>query len=304
MSEIFVVFTQNILPILLVAGFGYGLQRWKPVDKKSLSSIVFNVLSPCLVFASLVNSQLPGDELLDLGLFALLAIGTMGVLLGFLVARVLGLSRRETAVLMIVTMFVNNGNFGLTLVDLRYGEVGMSRAVVYYATSTMLVYTLGALIASMGRLHWRDALKRMLRLPAVYAAFGAVIVYSLKLTVPRPLMSAIEVAGAGAIPVMLLVLGMQMADLRGGINMRLAVPAISMRLLLGPLIGLAVVTFIGIEGLGRSTSIIQASMPPAVFTIVLATEFGLKATVVTGIVVVATLISPFTIAMAITLLGL
>lgn len=303
MSEIFTVFTQNILPILIVAGFGYGLQRWKPVDKKSLSGIVFNILSPCLVFASLVNSQLLGDELLDLGLFAVLAIGTMGVL-AFLVARVLGLSRRETAVLMIVTMFVNNGNFGLTLVNLRYGDAGVSRAIVYYATSTMLVYTLGAFIASLGSLHWRDALKRMIRLPAVYAAFGAVIVYSLNIPVPRPLMSAIEVAGAGAIPVMLLVLGMQMADLQGGFNIRLAVPAISMRLLLGPIIGLAVATFIGLEGLGRSTSIVQTSMPPAVFTIVLATEFGLKATVVTGIVVVATLISPLTIALAITLLGL
>ena len=303
MSEIFTVFTQNILPILIVAGFGYGLQRWKPVDKKSLSGIVFNILSPCLVFASLVNSQLLGDELLDLGLFAVLAIGTMGVL-AFLVARVLGLSRRETAVLMIVTMFVNNGNFGLTLVNLRYGDAGVSRAIVYYATSTMLVYTLGAFIASLGSLHWRDALKRMIRLPAVYAAFGAVIVYSLNIPVPRPLMSAIEVAGAGAIPVMLLVLGMQMADLQGGFNIRLAVPAISMRLLLGPIIGLVVATFIGLEGLGRSTSIVQTSMPPAVFTIVLATEFGLKATVVTGIVVVATLISPLTIALAITLLGL
>ena len=303
MSEIFTVFTQNILPILIVAGFGYGLQRWKPVDKKSLSGIVFNILSPCLVFASLVNSQLLGDELLDLGLFAVLAIGTMGVL-AFMVARVLGLSRRETAVLMIVTMFVNNGNFGLTLVNLRYGDAGVSRAIVYYATSTMLVYTLGAFIASLGSLHWRDALKRMIRLPAVYAAFGAVIVYSLNIPVPRPLMSAIEVAGAGAIPVMLLVLGMQMADLQGGFNIRLAVPAISMRLLLGPIIGLAVATFIGLEGLGRSTSIVQTSMPPAVFTIVLATEFGLKATVVTGIVVVATLISPLTIALAITLLGL
>ncbi len=169
------------------------------MDKKSLSGIVFNILSPCLVFASLVNSQLLGDELLDLGLFAVLAIGTMGVL-AFLVARVLGLSRRETAVLMIVTMFVNNGNFGLTLVNLRYGDAGVSRAIVYYATSTMLVYTLGAFIASLGSLHWRDALKRMIRLPAVYAAFGAVIVYSLNIPVPRPLMSAIEVAGAGAIP--------------------------------------------------------------------------------------------------------
>ncbi len=303
MSDILTVLTQNILPIMLVSSFGYGLQRWKALDKKTLSSAVFNCLSPCLVFSSLVRSELPGDELIELGLFAVLAVFTMGFL-AFGAARVLNLPRTETAALLLLTMFVNGGNFGLTLSQLRFGEIGMSRSIVYYTTSTLLVYTVGVFIASSGKLHWREALKRMTRLPAVYAAFGAVLVYSLNIPIPDPLMSAITIAGAGAIPVMLLVLGMQMADLHGGINWRLAAPAISLRLLVGPLIGVVIAGFLGLQGLGRATSIIQASMPPAVFTIVLATEFGLQATAVTSIVVIATLLSPLTISAAITLLGL
>jgi predicted permease len=45
-------------------------------------------------------------------------------------------------------------------------------------------------------------------------------------------------------------------------------------------------------------------MPPAVFTIILATEFELEPTAVTSIVMVSTLLSPLTIATTITLLGL
>jgi predicted permease len=45
-------------------------------------------------------------------------------------------------------------------------------------------------------------------------------------------------------------------------------------------------------------------MPPAVFSIILATEFELEPGGVTAVVVLATLASPFTIATAITLFGL
>jgi predicted permease len=103
---------------------------------------------------------------------------------------------------------------------------------------------------------------------------------------------------------MLLVLGMQLADLKTIASLRLALPAIGLRLIVGPLIGLLVATLLGLTGLGRSTSIIEASMPPAVFTIILATEFELEPTAVTSIVMVSTLLSPFTIATTITLLGL
>ena len=303
MANIIQVLTQNILPIFLVASFGYALRRWRGLDKHTLSSAVFYCLSPCLVFDSLVNSQLPGAELTELALFAVLVILSMG-LLGFLVSRLLSFERQDTAALMIVLMFVNGGNYGLTLNRLRYGEAGLSRALVYYVTSTLVLYTLGVFLASMGELNWRQTMAKLGRLPVVYAAVLAVIVYSFNLSVPTPLMRGIEVAGVGAIPVMILVLGMQMADLQGQFNLRLAVPAVTLRLIVGPVIAFFVAMALNLQGLSRSTSIIEASMPPAVITIILATEFDLQPAAVTSVVVVATLLSPLTLALTINLLGL
>lgn len=304
MAEFGVVITQNILPILLVASFGYALRRWRDPDPRVLASVVLNVFSPALVFTSLVNSRIPAGELLDLALFTVLVIAGLG-LLALLAAKVLRLRRLDMAALLIVVMFGNTGNYGLTLVQLRYGEAGLARGIVFYTVSTMLVYTLGIFVASLGAVPWRRALGRTLRMPAFYATVLAVLIYSFDVTVPRPLMSALEIAAAGAIPVMLLVLGMQLAELKPStINIRLTVPALGLRLLAGPLVAVAVAAGLGLSGVTRSAAIIEASMPTAVLTIILATEFGLPIAAVTSIVVIGTLISPFTVAATISLLGL
>lgn len=303
MSIFLDVLIQNILPILLVASFGFLLRRRIELHLGTLTGLVFNVLSPCLVFSSLVSSRLSGSELALLAAFALINILVMGGL-AFGLARLLRLARGETAALLVVVMFVNGGNYGLTLLQLRYGDDGIGRGVVYYVTSTLLFYTLGVFIASMGRQTWRASLRRMTRLPAVYAALLALIVYELNISIPQPILRGITVAGNGAIPVMLIILGAQMADLRRGEPTRYVWPTLGLRLLIGPLIGVAVASVLGLAGLDRSAMIIQAGMPTAVFTLVLASEFDLPSQVVARIVVFSTLISPLTLAATITLLGL
>lgn len=307
MSDILTVITQNILPIFLVAAFGYGLQRWQHLDKQALSSVVINVFSPCLAFSALVNSQLTGQELGGMVLFTAVTIFIMGGI-GLLTARLLRLPRQETAALLILLMFVNGGNYGMTLNQLRYGTDGLARAVVYFLTSSMLVYTLGIFVASSGQLSVRQAARQLFSFPAVYAAIAAVLVYYWQLPVPAPLLRGIEIAGAGAIPLLLIVLGMQIADMGnvpdGRPSLRLAVPAISLRLLVGPLVAVTVAGLLGFTGLDRSVAIIEASMPSAVLVIVLATEFGLVPAAVTAIVVLGTLISPLTVATVIAVLGL
>lgn len=268
-----------------------------------MAAVVFNGFSPCLVFISLVNSQLPPSELARLGLFSLLVILLMG-LLGLLAGHLLRLSRMERIVLLLVLMFVNGGNYGLTLNQLRYGEAGLSRAIVYYVVSTVLVYTLGVFIASMGQRPWQDAVQRLVRVPALYGVLAAILVYTLGLTVPSPLYSAIEVAAAGAIPAMLVVLGMNMARLRSAGELRLAFPAVSLRLMVAPLVAFLVASQLGLQGISRSTAIIEASMPAAVITTVIATEFDVKPLAVTGIVVLSTLFSPLTLAIFINLFHL
>ena len=140
--------------------------------------------------------------------------------------------------------------------------------------------------------------------PALYAVLAAIAVYAFQLTVPAPLYSAIEVAADGAIPAMLVVLGMNMARLQGKGDLRLAIPAVSLRLLVAPLVALLVAGQLGLQGLSRSTAIIEASMPAAVIITVIATEFDVKPLAVTGIVVLSTLFSPLTLALFINLFGL
>jgi len=303
LREILAVLSGNILPIFIVAGFGYGLRRWLNVDQGGLSSVVLNVFSPALVFSSLVTATISPAEMGRIGLFTVIVVIAMG-LAGFLLSTLLRLSRVETVAMMLVVMFANSGNYGLTLVNLRYGDNGLSRAVVYYVTATILLYTLGIFVASSGRLSWRETIARMVRLPAVYAAVAAVVVFVFRIKIPMPIMKAVEIAGAGAIPVMLVVLGMQLADLKRGVELRLAAPAIGLRLIGGPILGVLIASIIGLSGTSRSAAIIESSMPTAVFNIILATEFGLPAPAVTSIVVLSTLISPFTVSATISLLGL
>ena len=225
-------------------------------------------------------------------------------LVGLVFGRLLRLGRQDTIALVIVLMFVNGGNYGLTLNGLLFGAEGISRAVVYFTVSTMLLFTVGTFAASMGQSGWQGSLRRLIRLPAFYAVILALIVYLLVIPVPAPIMRAVEIAGAGAIPVMMVVLGMQIADISNLDGVKLALPASLLRLLVGPIIAVLVAGWIGLQDLSRSTAIIEASMPTAVITTILATEFNVRPKMVTSTVVVSTLLSAITLPLMITLLKL
>lgn len=303
MGSIVDVLTQNILPIFLVASLGFLLRRRLGVAPRPIATVVFNGFSPSLVFISLTNSSLPVDELGQLALFALANVLAMG-LLGFAIGRIFRFERNHVVVLMLVLMFVNSGNYGLTLNQLRYGEAGLGRAVVYYVVSSILVYTVGVFIVSMGRRSWKASLQKLARVPAVYAVAAAILVYSFALPVPSPVMRAIDITADGAIPAMLVVLGMNLADLDSFANFRFAAFATSIRLLGGPLVAFAIAETLGLQGLSRATSIIEASMPTAVMTTVIATEFDVRPPLVTSVVILTTLASPFTLAFFISALNL
>ena len=50
MSLIASIFASDILPIFILAGVGFVLARRFRAEVKTLSTVAFNALSPCLVF--------------------------------------------------------------------------------------------------------------------------------------------------------------------------------------------------------------------------------------------------------------
>jgi hypothetical protein len=306
LSDLLGILAHDILPIFIVIGLGFVFgRRFKP-DVQVLSRVTFYIFSPCLVFTSLVRSSLAGGELAQIAGFTAATVLTMGGL-GWLAARLLRLDVAATAGLALVCMFVNAGNYGLGVNLRAFGEEGLARAVIYFTTSTLLVYTLGVSIAARGNgLGWRGALRRVFEVPPVYAVVAAFAAraFLLDFTHPalEPLLAGVDIAGRAAIPTMLIILGVQLAQTSLAQHARTALLASGLRLVVAPAVAWVAAGLIGLTGFARQASIVEASMPAAVINIILATEYRAAPALVTSAVLISTLISPVTLTVMIALL--
>ncbi len=319
---------QIILPIFLILGGGFVVGRKlflaRPADEpdqplghvshqrhvvpasqsetgrtnsslRTLSSLVFYVFTPCLAFSSLASSDVGVEEVGRIGLFVVVTTTIIGGI-AWALACLLHLSPPDTSSLLLVAMFGNVGNYGLPFNELAFGQRGSERAVIYMIVSSVLVFSLGILVAA--RVQGSapsQMLSKMAHLPIVYALLLAGLARLGVLPVPDPIQKAVAIVAQGTVPLMLLILGMQLSEVHIHGKWRLISLASGVRLLLAPLIALPLAGLLGLTGLPAQVSIIEASMPSAVYAIILSIEFDLALDLTTGVVFLTTLLSPVTL---------
>ena len=295
-------FANNILPIILLAGAGFFLGKMLHVDPRSLGRVVFYVFSPVLLFDLITQSQLRIGEAAVVILFALCLILGMG-LLTWLLGTLFKLERPALISILITTMFANTGNYGLPLVSFAFGEGALSYAGIYFATTTLLFYTLGVFLASLGHMNLREAMLGLLKIPTVYAVLLAVLVNALNIPIPLPVARAVQLAADGTIPLMLILLGVQLTGLVLSENQRAMQLSVFLRLIVAPVAAILFAALFGLAQFPRQASVTEASMPSMVSATVLATEYNLDARLVTAVVFISTLLSPFTLTPLLVFLG-
>lgn len=301
MSLLLSIFADDILPILLVASVGFLLARYLHVDVKPLSRVTLYALTPCLAFNILVTSKIGAAELGRMALFAVCTVLGIG-LVTRLATLLLRLDRAMASACMIVVMFANGGNYGLPLTLFAFGQEALAYATVYFVTSVALTYTLGVFLASSGKQGIRQALVSVFKMPVVYAVALALVVILAKTTLPLPVMRPIQLLSNAAIPSMLLILGMQLERAVRPERFMLVGLAATLRLVVSTLLGVALAPIFALSGVARQAGVIQAAMPTAVITTILALEYKLDSSFVTGVVFLSTLLSPFTLTLLIAFL--
>jgi len=295
-------FANNILPIILLSGAGFVLGKLLHIDPRSLGRVVFYVFSPILLFDLLIQNQLQISEATIVIAFALCFILTIG---GFtwLIGSLLHLERPALVAILITTMFANTGNYGLPLVSFAFGEQALSYAGIYFATTTLLFYTLGVFLASLGHMTFREAALGLFRIPTMYAVLLAILMNVWDIGMPVPVARAVELAAGGTIPLMLILLGVQLTQVEFSGNQRALQVSVALRLVIAPLAALLFASLFGLQGFSRQASVTQASMPSMVSATVLAAEYNLDSKLVTAVVFISTLLSPFTLTPLLVFLG-
>jgi malate permease and related proteins len=301
-SVLAATFANNILPIILLSGAGFTLGKLLHIDPRSLGRVVFYVFSPVLIFDLLLRNQLDIGEAAVVIAFALSFILSMG-LLTWLVGSLLKLERPALVAILITTMFANTGNYGLPLVSFAFGEQALSYAGIYFVTTTLLFYTLGVFLASLGHMTFREAILGLFRIPTMYAVLLAVLMNAWNIAIPTPVARAVELAAGGTIPLMLILLGVQLTRVELSGNQRALQLSVSLRLVIAPVAALLFASLFGLQGFPHQASVTQASMPSMVSATVLATEYNLDSKLVTAVVFISTLLSPFTLTPLLVFLG-
>jgi predicted permease len=295
------IFANDVLPIFLVALVGFLLARFLKADVKTLSRVTFNALVPCLVFNLLVTSKISADEFGKMVLFTTCLILGIG-LIGRLAVLPLRLDRAVLTAFLIVIMFSNGGNYGLSVSLFAFGQDALARATIYYITSTILMYTVGVFLANSGQRSLPEAIQGVLKIPALYGVLAAVVVMLAGATVPPVLMRPVQLLSNAALPCMIMVLGMQLERTRQIEQPVLVGLATVLSLIITPIWAWALVNGLGLDGAARQAAMIESSMPAAVVTTILAIEYQVAPSFVTNAVFVSTLLSPFSVTILIALL--
>jgi len=116
---------------------------------------------------------------------------------------------------------------------------------------------------------------------------------------PAAIAAPITLLSDAAVPMMILVLGMQLERASRPERPGVVAVAVLVSLVLTPLVAMGMAQVVGLEGPAFKAGVLQTSMPTAVITTILAVEFDAVPDFVTSVVFVSTLLSPLTVTLLI-----
>ena len=288
------IFVSVVLPVFIVAGMGYVLKRRFDLQVAPLNQTVLYVLMPAFIFVSLLPVDFRSEEPLRITAYAFLLAIVM-LVIGFAVARAIRLDRPTANALALTAALPNLGNYGLSVVLLAFGQPGLAAGSLLLAVQLLYGLALAVFVASSGSAPLGRAVAGVFRQPVIYAVAAALALNLARVTPPEFVMSALTLPSQAAIPVMLIVLGMNVAGSSGVERPALVTLAVFVRLIVGTLVGWLLTVALGIEGVARDVMIVGAAMPTAVFTILTATRFDARPKFVSDVVVASTLASIVTV---------
>ena len=280
-----------ILPVFSVIALGWIYARRAKPDLTWVNRMNMVLLGPALVFSALANKDF--DIASNLPLLA----GSLGVVLGsgLLAWPFAKLLHQDYRTWVPPMMFNNCGNMGLPLAYLSFGQAGLSAMVTLFTVSNFVHFTLGVHIVNRHASFWP-----VLKNPMVLATFLGLVFAVFHPPAPEWLMLAIKMVGDAAIPLMLISLGVRLAEARWD-EWHLGV----IGGLVCPLTGIAIAGLlalvIDLDPAQQGLLIIFGCLPPAVLNFMVAEQYGQEPAKVASIVLVGNMMAVLFVPLGLTL---
>jgi hypothetical protein len=301
-----VIFSESVLPVFVVILLAFIYNRIFRPDISGLANLALTVFAPVFVFESLIRHSLAFGELIQPFVFMVLLTGTLAAASSCL-AFALRLGPSERTSLVLGTSMINVGNFGLPLIYFTFGRDAVPLSIVYFVIFNIPLSTL-AIYLSSDKSRLRDILLDVMKIPIFHAFLLALLVAWLQVPVPASLQKGLRLVSQGAIPLLIFVLGLQLANITlSGLRHRVLVFAaivsagVAIRLIASPLAAAALLSLLPVQGLERSVAIVQTSGPAAILPLMYTIRFNRSPELLAAVILFTTLLSGLTLPLVIDL---
>lgn len=285
-------------PVILIVTIGAVVGPRLGLEVRTLSKLAYWILGPAFMFDSLADADLPAETVVNLSLASIAAFGAAGVV-GAAISKALGNGFENVSADVVSSTYGNVGNTGIAICVFALGEQVRAEASVVM----VVVNTLGVLAAvslasfrtgSMGR-----ALLTALTTPLALGALAALPVNALDVAIPQWLDRPVALVAGALIPVMLLTLGLQLREVDVRRPEQGVIASAPAKLVVAPVVGWFAAAALGLAGTDQGVVLLQASMPPAVFTMLVAVEHNFVPRRITSSLVTLTAFALFTVPVAV-----
>jgi len=243
-----------------------GLVRGKHVAL--ITDYVVNVSLPCLSVVTLARLDLKGAHLE----VAVIAWGMIlaGAGLAYAVGRMTALTDRNLRAFVLLSAFPNTGFLGYPLAYAVFGSSGLSYAIIYDQIGMFpLFLTLGFFVAG-----GRESLGSALRFPPFIALLAGLIFNVTALPLPQLVATPLTALGWTTLPLTIFLIGAKIT-FKGNHDFRYIATALTLRMLLLPLMLWLVLQALEMHGLPYQVALMETAMPPALSTSILALKYNL-----------------------------
>lgn len=267
--------------------------------RKSINKLVLYVILPALIFNVVYNAE-PGREFYHVPIAAFGGIAA-ALVLSFFIFRFINLPQNTKGSLILASSFSNVTYLGLPVLMGFFAAIPEKIAVVsvlYEITTSPVLLSLGVLIAAyFSKKEGENSagiLKRIIKLPPLWALGFVLMVKLFAIPVPLFLIQATKTLSVTAVGLMILSLGMALRFTK----IRHLKP-----IMLSVLIQLAFIPFV-VFYIGKSlqmnqpffeATVIEAAMPTQLLTLVVADEFNLDTEILAQVILITTVLSVGTI---------
>jgi predicted permease len=286
---------QIVAPAFLIIALGYVCNRYIQSSNEALIKITMGILVPAFAWEHLYRMKLESSGLTDVLLSSIIIMLVPG-LIAWIVFRVMGISGRGVY---LPIMFMNSVNLPFPILAAAYGEGAIPFALMFYLTAFLGIFTLGLIIVSGGK---EKGYLKIFREPVVYVVLFALLFNVGEIEVPQFINKSAHHLAQATIPMVLLALGMQLAQVKIT-GLKLSFIAVAIRFVGGAVTGIFCVWLFQLEGLAYKVVILESVMPCAVITSLVAEKYRAQPEIVASTILISTLLSIIVIPCTLILLG-